>query len=125
MEVVMRVVNALLGRGPPPTRRTIALLAAAYAANVIENALSAAVASGAVDLTYSQKDACFARCEELLVEWSGVNAFELMLDGSVQPVGSGAAAVAANRWQGERERMGWTDVMAGVVGVYLKMDSML
>ena len=36
LEVVMRVVNCLLGRGPQPTRRTIALCCAAYAANVIE-----------------------------------------------------------------------------------------
>jgi Golgi phosphoprotein 3 len=120
MEVVMRVVNCLLGRGAAPTRRTIALCCAAYAGNVIENALSAAALHGGIQLSYSQKDACFAKCEDLLVEWSGQQ--QQAFGDVVAPMPSSNVAIKS---AAERERMGWTDIMAGVVGVYLKMDSML
>ena len=126
MEIVMRVVNALLGRGPPPSRRTIALICAAYSANVIENALTAATVLGGMQLTYSQKDACFAKCEEMLVEWSGVQAFEQgMAQSPVGEMAVGAISPIVGKWQAEKQRLGWTDICAGVVGVYLKMDSML
>lgn len=123
MEVVMRVVNCLLGRGPTPSRRTIALCCAAYAANVLENALTSASVSGGMQLSYSQKDTCFAKCEEFLVEWSGMQAFDAAAKNEAQP--SSVVGPPSNGMNKEKERIGWTDVMSGVVGVYLKMDSML
>ncbi|KAJ3102625.1 hypothetical protein HDU97_000409 [Phlyctochytrium planicorne] len=58
--LIQRVVDALLGRGSPPDRRTIAMVCAAYAANVLENAL--------VGLSHSQREQAFQRVDELLQE---------------------------------------------------------
>ncbi|KAJ3296300.1 hypothetical protein HDU76_006742, partial [Blyttiomyces sp. JEL0837] len=58
--LIQRTVDALLGRGPPPDRRTIGMVCAAYAANVLENAL--------VGLTHAQREAAFVRVDELLQE---------------------------------------------------------
>lgn len=115
-EVINRVVDCLLGRGASPSRRTIALCCAAYAGNVVENALTAVAVTGGLHLSYSQKDACFAKCEEMLTEWSGV--------GIMDNENSGKTADAAKSLA-MRDTVGWTDVMSGAVGVFLKMDSML
>lgn len=90
-EIVIRVRNFLLGRGSVGgglSRRTIALCCASYAANVLENALlyeisdrtkqvlsdgSEGSTAYTSSLSYSQKDMCFARCEELLTEYSNNN----------------------------------------------------
>lgn len=56
--LVQRLVDALLGRGPKPDRRTIACLCAAYAANVLENAF--------IGLTHSQKDQALRTVDEML-----------------------------------------------------------
>ncbi|KAJ3082699.1 hypothetical protein HK102_001504 [Quaeritorhiza haematococci] len=61
-QLIQRVVDTLLGRGPPPDRRTIAMVCAAYAANVLENAL--------VGLSHSQREAAFQKVDELLQEHS-------------------------------------------------------
>jgi Golgi phosphoprotein 3 len=58
--LVRRIVDTLLGRGSPPDARTVSLIVAAYAANVLENALS--------KLTYDQKEAAFQRADEMLQE---------------------------------------------------------
>ncbi|KAI8853548.1 Golgi phosphoprotein 3-domain-containing protein [Chytridium lagenaria] len=90
-QLIQRVVDTLLNRGPPPDRRTIAMVCAAYAANVLENALTG--------LSHAQREAAFLRVDELLQEFAGHT---------------------------EKARgMGCTEIMAGVLSVYTKMDSLL
>ncbi|KAJ3218965.1 hypothetical protein HDU67_003329 [Dinochytrium kinnereticum] len=76
-QLIQRVVDCLLNRGPPPDRRTIAMVCAAYAANVLENAL--------VGLSHSQRETAFLRVDELLQEFAaysekarGMGATEIM-----------------------------------------------
>ena len=57
-ELVQRIVNALLGRGGRPTRRTIACACAAYAGNVLENAF--------VGLSHLQKEQAFQKVDDFL-----------------------------------------------------------
>ncbi|EPZ35892.1 Golgi phosphoprotein 3 domain-containing protein [Rozella allomycis CSF55] len=73
-EIVHRVVSSLLGIGnnnarnqigPSPSPRTLALLCATYAANVLENAL--------VHLSHSQREACFNRVDEILQSCAKAN----------------------------------------------------
>ncbi|KAJ3179559.1 hypothetical protein HDU87_002765 [Geranomyces variabilis] len=91
-ELIKRTVDCLLGRGPqPPDRRTVAMVCAAYAANVLENAL--------VHLSHAQREACFQRVDEMLQEH---------------------AALTQKALSG-----GTTEVMAGVLSVYTKMDNIL
>lgn len=86
-QLVQRVIDTLLGRGPAPDKRMVALVCAAYAANVLENAL--------VGLSHSQRDACFAKVDEFLLEHSNL---------------------------GDRAKnMGTTEIMAGVLVVYTKV----
>ncbi|XJO78195.1 hypothetical protein BDV3_002675 [Batrachochytrium dendrobatidis] len=59
-EIIQRAVNCLLGRGPATDRRTIAMVCAAYAANVLENAL--------IGLSHSQREAAFQKVDDLLQE---------------------------------------------------------
>ena len=63
--LVQRIVNALLGRGGPPSRRTIACACAAYAGNVLENAF--------VGLSHVQREQAFQRVDELLRIHSSVS----------------------------------------------------
>jgi Golgi phosphoprotein 3 len=60
--LIQRVIDTLLGRGPAPDRRTIGLVCAAYAANVLENAL--------VGLSHNQREAAFVKVDELLQEFA-------------------------------------------------------
>ncbi|KND03599.1 uncharacterized protein SPPG_01074 [Spizellomyces punctatus DAOM BR117] len=90
-ELIRRAVDCLLGRGPPADRRTIAMVCAAYAANVLENAL--------VNLGHAQREACFQKVDEMLQEHAGLT----------------QKALSA----------GTTEVIAGVLSVYTKMDSIL
>ncbi|KAI9011039.1 Golgi phosphoprotein 3 [Gaertneriomyces semiglobifer] len=90
-EIIRRTVDCLMGRGPAPDRRTVAMVCAAYAANVLENAL--------VKLSHQQREACFRKADEMLQEY---------------------ASMSAKAQQG-----GCTEVMAGVLSVYTKMDSIL
>jgi golgi phosphoprotein 3 len=64
-ELVQRIVNALLGRGGQPTRRTIACACAAYAGNVLENAF--------VGLSHLQREQAFQKVDELLRLHSNVS----------------------------------------------------
>ena len=57
-EIVKRVVDALLGQGAAPDQRTLTLICAAYAANVIENAFS--------NLPHTTRETCFNRADDLL-----------------------------------------------------------
>ncbi|KAJ1343025.1 hypothetical protein BSLG_002450 [Batrachochytrium salamandrivorans] len=59
-EIIQRAVDCLLGRGSTMERRTIAMVCAAYAANVLENAL--------VGLSHSQREAAFQKVDDLLQE---------------------------------------------------------
>lgn len=133
-EIINRLADCLLARGGAPTRRTIALCCAAYAANVMDNALNAVGRISSApqhpdhhlqqqQLTYSQKDQCFAKCEDMLIEWSGGNQqFNNNQLPSSPTQGSQDSGINS---LSDRERIGWTDVMSGAVAVFLKMDSML
>jgi Golgi phosphoprotein 3 len=57
-DVMRRGIATCLGRGPVPTLRAVALVAAALTANVLERALNT--------LPYAERDAAFGRAEELL-----------------------------------------------------------
>ena len=57
-KVIKKVIDCLLCRGPQADRRTIALVCAAYAANVLENAL--------IGLNPSQRDKCFQKADDLI-----------------------------------------------------------
>jgi Golgi phosphoprotein 3 len=63
--LIQRIVDGLLGRGPPPTRRTIACICAAYAANVLENAF--------VGLSHSQREQAFQKADEMLREHAALS----------------------------------------------------
>ncbi|KAJ1551190.1 hypothetical protein HK096_002625 [Nowakowskiella sp. JEL0078] len=63
-QMIQRTVDALLSRGPPPDKRTVALACAAYAANVLENALTG--------LTHTQKETAFQKVDEMLQENAGL-----------------------------------------------------
>ncbi|KXS19200.1 Golgi phospho protein 3 [Gonapodya prolifera JEL478] len=89
--LIRRVVDTLLGRIANPDRRTIGMVCAAYAANVVENAL--------VNLSHSQREAAFAKVDEMLQEHS--------------------------QWTEKSKAAGVTEVMAGVLNVFTKMDSLL
>lgn len=60
--LIQRTVDCLLGRIANPDKRTIGLVCAAYAANVLENALS--------NLSNSQREAAFQRVDDMLQEHS-------------------------------------------------------
>ncbi|KAJ3034287.1 hypothetical protein HK097_004560 [Rhizophlyctis rosea] len=62
--IVTRVVDCLLGRGGTPDKRTVAMVCAAYAGNVLENAL--------VGLSHGQREACFVKVDEILQEHAGL-----------------------------------------------------
>lgn len=63
--LVQRLVDSLLGRGAKPTRRTIATLCAAYAANVLDNAF--------VGLSHAQKEEAFTKVDGLLRSHAALN----------------------------------------------------
>ncbi|RKO85526.1 Golgi phospho protein 3-domain-containing protein [Blyttiomyces helicus] len=90
-QLIQRTVDCLLGRGPPADRRTIAMVCAAYAANVLENAL--------VGLSHSQREAAFQKVDEILQEHAALTE--------------------------KAKAVGTTEIMAGVLSVYTKMDSLL
>jgi Golgi phosphoprotein 3 len=75
-ELVRRVCDTLLGRGPPPDKHMIALVVSAYAASVLENALT--------HLTHTQREQAITRVDELLQEYqhftekTGKNSTEIM-----------------------------------------------
>ncbi|KAJ3076947.1 hypothetical protein HDU98_010222 [Podochytrium sp. JEL0797] len=90
-QLVAKTVDALLGRGAPARREVVAMCCAAYAANVLENAL--------VGLNHVQREQAFTRVDEMLQGWAGMNE--------------------------KAKAGGCDDVMAGVLSVYTKMDSLL
>ncbi|KAJ3017482.1 UNVERIFIED_CONTAM: hypothetical protein HDU68_011668 [Siphonaria sp. JEL0065] len=57
-QLVQKTVDSLLNRGPQPTKHVVAMCCAAYAANVLENAL--------VGLNHVQREQAFTRVEEML-----------------------------------------------------------
>lgn len=60
-EITKRVVDTLLGQGPAPTERTNALICSAYAANVLENALT--------NLSHSTVEVCFNKVDAMLKKY--------------------------------------------------------
>ncbi|KAG8779787.1 hypothetical protein FRC15_009936 [Serendipita sp. 397] len=62
-----------------PVTRTVALVCAAYAASVLDNAL--------IRLGYDEREAAFSRCDDILNEFT------------VWPLGSGSASTSASRRQ--------------------------
>ncbi|KAJ3403852.1 hypothetical protein HDU80_003666 [Chytriomyces hyalinus] len=90
-QLVQKTVDCLLGRGSAPSKQLVAMCCAAYAANVLENAL--------VGLNHVQREQAFTKVDEMLQAWASM---------------------------GEKAKAGGCDdVMAGVLSVYTKMDSLL
>ncbi|KAL3894886.1 MAG: hypothetical protein SGCHY_005012, partial [Lobulomycetales sp.] len=61
--LVQRVIDTLLGRGPAPDSRMIATVCAAYAANVLENALA--------NLSHHQRESAFSK----VLLWQAFSSF--------------------------------------------------
>lgn len=74
-----------------PDRRTAALICAAYAANVLENAF--------VDLSYTQREQCYRKVDEYMQEFAN--------------------------FTDRSKSVGATEVLAGVMNVWLRMDNIL
>ena len=89
-ELMKKVVDVLLRRGPNPDRRMIAMACSAYAANVLDNALAS--------LAHSQRESAFNRVDDLLNEYSKFTEKNSKLN---------------------------TEVMATVLYVFTKMDSLI
>ena len=60
-EISKRVVDTLLGQGAAPTERTNALICSAYAANVLENALT--------NLSHSTVEVCFNKVDAMIKKY--------------------------------------------------------
>ncbi|ORY44066.1 GPP34-domain-containing protein [Rhizoclosmatium globosum] len=63
-QLVAKTVDTLLSRGAPPTKQTVAMCCAAYAANVLENAL--------VGLNHIQREQAFTKVDEMLQNWASM-----------------------------------------------------
>jgi golgi phosphoprotein 3 len=63
--LIQRIVDALLGRGASPSKRTISCCCAAYAANILENAF--------IGLSHAQREQAFTRVDQLLRENCSIN----------------------------------------------------
>lgn len=87
--LIQRTVDCLLGRIANPDKRTIGMVCAAYAANVLENALA--------NLSNAQREAAFQRVDEMLQEHS--------------------------QWTDRSKQLGVTEIMAGVLNVYVRSRS--
>ncbi len=64
--LIKRINDTLLGRNTSFDRRTIACICAAYAGNVLENALAG--------LPFSQKEQAFQKADSLLKQYSAMDA---------------------------------------------------
>jgi len=62
-DLIKRTLSTCMGRGPVPSLRSIALVAAALTANVLETALG--------NLPFGERDRAFGRAEELLKTYAG------------------------------------------------------
>lgn len=126
-DVIKRILNLVASRNiaiehtdkfPEETRfkllRSIALVAGAYAASVLENVL--------VSLGYDQRDKAFARADELLAQFS-----EYPFQPQTSSLGLGINLIP--ELNGELEKNPGFDlhleVVAGVLSVFSKMDSIL
>jgi len=85
-----RVRDCLLRRGTPPDRRMIAMVCAAHAATVLDNALGS--------LTHEKREFAFTRVDDLLAEYSKYT---------------------------EKNAKNNHEIMAAVLQVFTKMDSLL
>jgi Golgi phosphoprotein 3 len=63
--VTRKVIDTLLGRGTAPDIRTICLICAAFAGNVLETVLSS--------VTFNQREAAFQKAEEILNAFCQLN----------------------------------------------------
>ncbi|KAM0699829.1 hypothetical protein Q7P36_000040 [Cladosporium allicinum] len=95
--------------------RTIAMLCAAYAANVLENALSS--------LGHEARERAFAQVDEMLAEYSqwpfGRRA------GGQAAMGANLDAVIREEIGGSQERELQMEVVAACLGVFTRLDSLL
>lgn len=94
--------------------RTITLVSGCYAANVLENVL--------VPLNYDQRDGAFARADELLNEYSE---FPFLSQASTLGVGTNLAEEVNNEIEAKGNKELLLEVIAAVLSVFSKMDSIL
>ncbi len=59
-KLIQKMLDALFSRGPSPDKKTISLVCAAYAANLLENVLEG--------VTFAQRESAYVRADELLKE---------------------------------------------------------
>ncbi|OBA24139.1 vacuolar protein sorting-associated protein 74 [Metschnikowia bicuspidata var. bicuspidata NRRL YB-4993] len=94
--------------------RTVALVCGAYAANVLENVLLA--------LNYDARDQAFARADELLNEYSE---FPFCAKGPLSPLGLGLNLAEEVGKETEQTSELTLELIAAVVSVFARMDSIL
>ncbi|KAK3047476.1 Vacuolar protein sorting-associated protein 74 [Extremus antarcticus] len=96
--------------------RTIAMLCAAYAANVLENAL--------VTLTHEARERAFAQVDELLAEYSQWP-FGKRAGGTGAAIGANLDAVTREEVNGAKEKELQLEVVAACLSVFTRLDSLL
>lgn len=94
--------------------RSVALVCACFAANVLENVLS--------KLNYDQRDNAFARADELLSEYSE---YPFLSQKSTLGVGSNLAEEVNKEIEANGGRELQLEVVAGVLSVFGNMDSLI
>ena len=63
--LIILVTDTLLSRGPPPDKRTIALICATYAANLLETIFD--------NVSHINRESAYMKADELLKEFSQIN----------------------------------------------------
>ncbi|KAI9656109.1 MAG: Vacuolar protein sorting-associated protein 74 [Alyxoria varia] len=95
--------------------RTITMVCAAYAANVLENALST--------LSHESRERAFAQVDELLAEYSQWPFGKRV--GSSQGIGSNLGQVISEEVGGTNDRELQMEVVAACLSVFTRLDSLL
>ncbi|KAF3925170.1 hypothetical protein ABW20_dc0102186 [Dactylellina cionopaga] len=126
-EIRTRVKNALTARTTvlPPTEflpedmdfrylRTVAMVCAAYAANVLENALSS--------LGYEARERAFAYVEELLANFS---VWPFGKQSSTGSVGQNLAQITSEEVNNNKDKELQLEVVAACLSVFTRLDSLL
>ncbi|KZZ96941.1 vacuolar protein sorting-associated protein [Ascosphaera apis ARSEF 7405] len=95
--------------------RTVALVCAAYAANVLENAL--------VSMSHEARERAFTQVDDLLTEYSQWP-FQKRPTSS-QGIGLNIAGMVAEEIEGAKDRELQMEVVAAVLSVFTRLDSLL
>lgn len=96
--------------------RSIVLVAGAYAANVLENVLS--------NLSYDARDQAFGRADELLGDYSDWP-FQARTGGGLGGAGANLSSKISEELSAHADKELQLEIVAAVLSVYAKLDSIL